>query len=309
MNIKDHVRKLRSPVEIGAFAAGMAMVPWLPRRSVVRLAAALGAAAYRMDGRSRRIAQANLRLALPGINAAGRENAVVRAAFQTMALTYLDLFWFARHSAARLRKHVAFDPSFNVIFRQSPVIAVCAHFGNWEAIGQAASLAGAPAVSVASPMRDKTLDRWLCGLRTRTGQQIVAREGAARRLLRALRNDQLVALLLDQNTRLSEGGIWMDFFGLPVPVSGIVELLAGRTGAAVVPVYGYPLANGDYRAVAGPVMSAADTGDDPGALTVALMHDLETRIRERPELWLWMYKRWKYIPPGMDSARYPFYAK
>lgn len=309
MNPKNLIRTLRSPIEVGAFAAGMSLVPWLPRRAVVRLARGLGGVAYRMDGRSRGVAQANLRLALPAIDAAGRVNAVARAAFQTVALTYLDLFWFARHGAARLRKHVTFDPSFQTVFDQSPLIAVCAHFGNWEVVGQAGSLAGAPAVSVAMPMRAKTLDRWLRRLRTATGQQIVARQGAARRLLRALRNEQRIALLLDQNTRLSEGGCWTPFFGLPVPVSGIVEFLARRTGIPAIPVYGYPRANGDYQAVAGPAMTATGVGEVPGALTGALMHDLETRIRERPELWLWMYKRWKYIPPGMDPGRYPFYAK
>ncbi len=309
MKTKQSLRILRSPIEIGAFAAGMALVPRLPRRAVLRLAATLGAAAFRLDRRSRSIAKANMRLAMPEIHEAGREDEMVRKAFQTIALTFLDVFWFARRPDVRLRRYVAFDPSYDGVFRNSPLIATCAHFGNWEIVGQASALAGASAVSVAASLRSETLDRWLRRIRTRNGLRIVARDGAARHLLRALREGERIALLLDQNTRIREGALWTPFFGLPVPVSGIVELLALRTGSPVVPVYGYPEPDGTYRAVAGQLLSAEQVGHAPGVLTAAVMRDLESRIRERPDLWLWMYKRWKYIAPETDASQYPFYAK
>ncbi len=302
-------RLVRQPLEIGAFLSGMALVPWLPRRAVLRLAGTLGDAAFCLDKRSRRIAQANLRAIFPAADGNGKTLSVVRQAFRTIALTYLDLYWFSRHSRSRLRRHVVFDPSFEGVFQNTPAIVVCAHFGNWEVVGLASGLAGAPALSVAAPLRNRVLNHWLHRLRTSTGQQNIPREGAARGLLRALRDGRRVALLLDQNTRIRRGGMWVPFFGLPVPVSRIVELLAARTGAPVISAYGYPAENGDYRAVAGPLLKSADTAQSPGSLTATLMQDLEARIRENPELWLWMYKRWKYVAPGADPGKYPVYAR
>ncbi len=296
-------RVLRSPFEIGAFMMARALIPWLPRAAVVRLAALLGAVAYGLDVRSRRVARANLRAVFPE---AFDENAL-REAFRVFVLTFLDLFWFSRHSAERLRRYVALAPSFDGYMHQTPVIAVCAHYGNWEVMGQAAALAGAPSVSVATPLRNPVIDRLVYGLRTRTGQHIIPRAGAVRGLLRTLRNGGRAALLLDQNTRLSEGGDWVPFFGLPVPVSGIVELLARRTGSPAIAVYAHLQADGSYLCEAGPLLHAADYPES-GSLTAALMRDLESRIRQKPGQWLWMYKRWKYIHPEFAAERYPFYA-
>lgn len=306
--MKKAVRIMRTPLETGVFTAGMALVPWLPRAAVLRLATILGAMAYRLDLRSRRIAMANLTMVYPDLCRNGAGIPILREAFRVFSLTSMDLFWFARRTPERLREYVLFDESFKTYFRHTSLIAVCAHFGNWEILGQAVALAGAPSVSVAASISNRMIDRRVRRLRSRTGQVIIPQEGAARGLLRALRDNRPVALLLDQNTRPREGGVWTPFFGLPVPVSGIVELLAARTGAPVLTVYGYPRADGRYLAMAGPLRHAVPVTDGHPTLTAALMGDLEERVSRDPGNWLWMYKRWKYIPPDADPRRYPFYA-
>ena len=74
--------------------------------------------------------------------------------------------------------------------------------------------------------------------------------------------------------------------------SPIVARLSQRTGAAVVPVFGEELPGGRYRVEALPPIRPA-AGEDDAALTGRYLATLEERVRERPELWLWLHRRWK----------------
>lgn len=298
--------RVRRRLEVLLAAGAVRVVPLLQRRTVLRVARAGGWLGYRVAWRARRIARANVRLAFGDALGDAETERIVRGAFETFALVMLDLFWFARDPVERIGRHVAFDESFRHYFDARPVIAAAAHFGNWEVMGQAAALAGHPCVSVAASLDNPRLDVMLAGWRSRTGQAIAFRDGAVRHLLKALREGGRVALVLDQNVRPAEGGVFVPFFGLPVAVSPAAAMLSGRTGAPVVMTFCLPDGQGGYRAAAEPLGRAADMGED--ALTAAIMAAIEKQIRRRPECWLWMYRRWKYIPPGGDAARYPFYA-
>jgi Kdo2-lipid IVA lauroyltransferase/acyltransferase len=132
-------------------------------------------------------------------------------------------------------------------------------------------------------------------------------------MLRILKNGGLVALLLDQNTQLNEGGVFVDFFGVPATVSAAGASLAYRTGTGIAFGFSIPDANGCYHIHLPPVINPPpyrrENADQATLeLTRQITRVYEDMIRAHPECWLWMYKRWKHIRPGDSRERYPFYS-
>jgi Kdo2-lipid IVA lauroyltransferase/acyltransferase len=306
MNVR---RACRQPVEWLLTALGWSVIPWLPRGAVTGLARGLGRMAWRLAAEPRRLARANVEAAYGGTLSPAAADAIVRAAFQSFALTLLDLFWFGVFARRRLARHVRYDASCAPCWREEgPWIFLTAHLGNWEVLGRAMAARGYPTASVAAPLKNPLVDRWVNRLRRATGQRIETRTGALRALLRALRGKQSVALLIDQNVPPARGGVYVDFFGLPAPITQAPAALARHTGAPLAFMICVHDGRGGYTVrmeVPGPV--AADADD--AAVTQHVAQVLENLIRATPGQWLWMYKRWKRIPPGADPARFPFYAQ
>ncbi|MBN1676774.1 MAG: lysophospholipid acyltransferase family protein [Kiritimatiellae bacterium] len=302
-------RKVRQVFETGFGLLCASVVPLLSRRAVRRLARAGGGLAFRLARRERRIALANLDVVF-GAGLSGPEKAAIaRGSFRTFALLLLDTFWFARDAAARLARYVRWDGSTAAYFSTKPCIVITAHLGNWEILGKALAARGAPTTSVAAPLRNAWMGRLLARFRSETGQQIVPRQGAMRALMKTLKAGERVGLLLDQNTKPAAGGVFVDFFGRKVPVSGAPAALALKLGVPLVFLFCLAAENGSYRIFAGPPLAADGGPRGTEAFTQEITRRIEEQVRRYPDQWMWMYKRWKYAEPGADLGRYPFYAK
>lgn len=305
MKLRRRIRQVGEALLIGL---GLITIPFLPRIAIVRMAMLAGGTGFRFARSMRRVARANLDLVYGESLTGEQKDAIGRQSFQTMALTLLDIFWFYRFTNRRLARWVTLDPSFEVCFAPGPIVAITAHFGNWEAMGQACASRGRSPVSVAAPLVNRLADAVLDRARRATGQVIVAQQGAVKELVRSLRDGQLVALLLDQNTHPREGGIFVPFFGRSVPVSRVPAALSLRTGAGLILAFCVPDSGGRYKAYARGPFGAGQSGGSEESATAFIMSGIENEIRANPGCWLWMYKRWKFVPEGEDAQSYPFYA-
>lgn len=303
---------LKNRAEYVLARAALAVLPRLSRRSILRLARILGLLAYCGSRHLRRVSLANLKVVLPERTQAERRR-ISRRSFTTFALVMLDTFWLARHTRERIADLVEFDPAFAPVLAPGPLVCISAHLGNWEVLGMSIAHRGRSLASVVAPLKNPRVDPLFNELRHETGQMMVPRQGAVRHLLKALRQGHKIALLLDQNTKPVEGGLFVDFFGLKAPVSSAAALLALRTGVPIVIGICLPTADGRYRA---PPLLHVDTGGLPQeqdqairALTQRIADGTARLVREHPEHWLSAYKRWKIRPEGEDAARYPFYTR
>ena len=288
----------------------------LPRRVVLRLAAVLGRAAYHLLPGWRRIGRENLRIvarrhAVP----AGAERILQRSCWH-FALTSLDMFWLERLGPANFLEHVVIDvaEARALAERQAagvPIILICLHHGNWELLSTVYSLLGVRMNVVMQPLKNPYLDALVRRRRGTEGQVLLDQRGSAGALLRGLGAGRCPALVIDQNIKPIHGGVWVEFFGLPVPMSRAVGTLAARAEAEVYGLYGFAEADGRYRIGIGwrhtppPRGPRERVADEVLAGAVAYM---ERTIARWPEPWLWMYKRWKYRYPGRESE-YPAYSK
>jgi KDO2-lipid IV(A) lauroyltransferase len=291
------------------FAGALRLLPLLPRRGIVALAGALGNLAWLLARRDRRVALANLDLAFGSSLSRGQKRLIARQVFRNFAQTVLDYFWFSRHRSERIARWVVMDDSVAFWFGKGALVAVTAHFGNWEILGQIAAIRGAPLHSVAKPVKNPAIDARVNRLREESGQRIIPRDGALKTLVKVLRENGVVALLLDQDTREAEGGVFVDFFGVPAPVSSAAASLASKFRVPILPAFCRHEGGGRYRCYAREaLLPEALQGLSAGEITARIARVLESEIRSDPGQWLWTYKRWKRRQPGVDAARYPFYA-
>jgi len=174
------------------------------------------------------------------------------------------------------------------------ILILTAHFGNWELLAAAHGLTGLPLSIVVRPLDHPSLDAVAARFRTRAGVELITKHDAVRDVLRALRRQRMVGILLDQNSTRSEG-VFVPFFGVPASTSKGLALIALRTGTPVVPVFLRREPDGRHRMEVGvPLAPPAD--GDVTAYTAMFNTAIEAAIRRAPEQWFWMHARWRTRP-------------
>jgi KDO2-lipid IV(A) lauroyltransferase len=183
------------------------------------------------------------------------------------------------------------------------VLGLTLHLGSFELMAKALPLHGVPLTLVARAMANRRLYAWLVRERTRTGAELIDREGAARDILRALRAGRLVEQMVDQYAKRKHG-VFAPLFGARCSTAASVALFARRTGAPVVPCYTHRLEPERNRIVCLPPLElpvGADRKIDVEAATARCNAALEQIIRSHPEQWMWAHRRFRHSPdlPGL----------
>jgi len=291
---------------------GLAVLPYWPRGMILAAARLAGTVGYWVAPGQRRITMANLDIAFGNRKSSAEKRRLAVNAFQTMALVFLDYFWFIRHTDERVLKYIIIDKSLSLYYPPPPAVVVTAHFGNWELLSRGMAAAGYKHEAVSAPLSNPAVDKIIISFRTTKNAKMIPMRGAVRGLLRALHNGIYIALLLDQNTKPRDGGIFVDFFGLPVPISTSAAILAERVNVPIGSLFCMVQWSGKYLIYSLPLIRTANapaTADSVRDLTQKIAAVFQQEIEKHPEQWMWMYKRWKHIKPGRPAGDYPFYSK
>ena len=276
----------------------------MPPRATYAVAFALGSLAYYCWPRGRRSMHANYRRVLPSMPASARRSAS-RRSLVNYCKYLADFIRFPRLTPQAMVEAVEGEARFEglnrVLERGKGAVIVCMHFGNWDLGAGAAAARGYPLTVIAETFEDARLDAMVMGARQRLGMNIVKMEKAGPSLLRALKSNGLLALLIDRPT--PGDGVKVTFFGEEVEVPAGPARIALRTGAAVVPT---AFARIDPRRPE--VMALCDfevspelTGEsqqDIRVLTQAIMDSHERFIRQYPDQWYMFRPMWGREPAG-----------
>jgi len=312
-SFKQIRRALRQPFETGGYKLVKLLVPLLPRFAVVGVANLAGYFVALLPLREKRIGLANLDAVFGDTKSPAEKRRIVSASFRSFTLTMMDLFWFSRNPEKRIRQHVEITPEFARFFEDKPHLLLTAHFGNWEFIAQASALHGIDLASIAAPAKNKAINRILVEQREKTGQTIIPQKGALRTLVARLRGNGKVGFVLDQNTPEKEGGIVVDFLGIPTPVSSAPAALAYRTGTEILFGFCIPRHGGKYLLYSPGTLrppayeKGADSTVIARELTQQILDRISAEIRKHPEYWLWSYRHWRREPGKTYPENYPDY--
>ncbi len=268
-------------------------------RAVLAGGVALGRAFYLFDAGHRRLAVQNLQHAFP-LRSKRECRQISRRMFEHFGRLLMVLLKFSTMTPQQMLAIVEFDGEDRVRVahaRGRGVLLFTGHFGFWEINALVHALQIAPISVLARPLDNPLLHDLLERVRCSTGNSVIYRRGAIRRVLRALASNQAVAVLIDQHMQ-SADAVYVDFFNRPAATTSALAALAIKTGAVVVPVFALPLPGGRFRMVyEHPV--EPPSGDDEAAireLTQRCTDVLEMYVRRYPELWLWMHRRWRDVP-------------
>jgi KDO2-lipid IV(A) lauroyltransferase len=287
---------VRDRIEDWLIATVTAVVRVLPWSVVGAAGSALGLVFYVLDAPHRRIALGNLATALP-IRRPSVRRAIGRGVFAHFGRLLLELLKFSTLSPTRMLARVEFegDEHARQAYAQGRgVFFFTGHFGFWEVCGIVHALRLAPIGLLARPLDNPLLNERLERMRECTGNTVIYRRGALRRVLRMLEANQGVAVLIDQHTHEPDA-VRVEFFNRPAATTSSMAALALRTGAAVIPVFAVPTGSGRYRMIYEHAVDAPGPASTDPVLeyTQRCTDVLEMYVRRYPDLWLWMHRRWR----------------
>jgi KDO2-lipid IV(A) lauroyltransferase len=293
---------LRNAVEYCLATAALKSLEYAPRAIADVLARIYVRLLDRAIPRLRRVAERNLAFALPELMAPRRAE-IIDGVFASIARILVCFAKFPSIRRDNVDQWIRLEGGehFEAALRPGRgVLFATAHLGNWELSAFAHALMSAPMSVLVRPLDNPRIDALVERRRALTGNRPIGKKDFARSILKALAANQAVGILIDQNESI-ESGVFVDFFGVKACASPGFARFAAHSGAAVIP--GFALWNAAERRYVLRFYPAVPITGDAATDTQALHRILEQVIRQYPDQWLWIHRRWKTRPPG-DAPLY-----
>ncbi|MDP9055212.1 MAG: lysophospholipid acyltransferase family protein [Acidobacteriota bacterium] len=292
--------RIRDAAEAGGARLLLRALEVFPRPAADRLGLYSARLLDRAVPRLRRIADRNLTFAYPGSDALWRAQTIdgVFASIGRLLVSFARFPGITKANAADWIRYEGFEHYREAKERGKGVLFATAHLGNWELSAYAHALLTEPMNVVVRPLDNLSLDDIVEARRGLSGNKLLSKRDFARSILQALRKNEPVGILVDQNSS-AENGAFVPFFGMPACANLTFAKLAARSGAVVIPGFAvWSESEGRYILRFYPAVEiTGDAVED----TRRIQNAIERAIRETPEQWLWIHRRWKTRPEGGKS--------
>jgi Kdo2-lipid IVA lauroyltransferase/acyltransferase len=275
----------------------------LPRPLARAVGIGVGRVTYLLHGKLRRVGMRNLGMAFPEKSTRERRK-ILRGVFTSLGRQLAEVCLFPRYTCENVSRVVIYDGYKN--FQQAAkrgkgVLFLTGHLGGWELSAFAHALYGHPLHFVMRPLDNPYLDHMVRDYRTMHGNIPILKDNPVRELLRAMKEGATVGILMDTNM-MPPQGVFVNFFAIPACTPSGLARIALRTDAAVVPGFTvWDPALRKYRLRFDPALELVRTGDNEAdilANTQLFTDVIEDFVRQYPDQWLWVHRRWKTRPPG-----------
>ena len=270
------------------------------KKRALRISNFLGKILFKIAKKHREIALDNLTYAFGHEKQFQEIEEIARQVFINLVKIVFEIAWSLHLKESQFTQHFKIDGYHNIknaYQKGRGVLALTAHFGNWELLTIIASMIKFPINIVVRPLDFKPLDHFIFNLRTRYGGKIIPKERSIHAIIKSLNRGEMGALLMDQNVDWYEG-VFVDFMGHRACTSKGLALFALKTEAPVVPVFMIREKSG-LRAEFEPEIVTVKTGDrqkDIETNTQEYNRVIENFIRLYPDQWFWIHQRWKTKP-------------
>lgn len=315
------LKKIRWSIEYIVIASVWRLLRFFPWWMMRGTAWSLGFLLHLLPS-GRNLVRANIRAAMPELPEK-EVRRIARRSFDNIMWNLVEYFWLLGNEK-RIRQFYTVPEDtlqefLEKVKNKQQVIFVTPHMGSWEATGLICPFyAGMNLAAIAKPVRNPYLNKLLnSGNRESTkGLKIIFSKGAMRASIQALKEGWSIGTLIDQNTRVRDGGVFVNFFGLPVPSSTAPAVLKSYCSQKNIPceIYfalGLRTEEGKILCNVRPLKKKFEEYASHEEILQELMDLSEEFIRKYPDQYLWMYKRFQYIPEDATPeqiSRYPRYA-
>jgi KDO2-lipid IV(A) lauroyltransferase len=292
---RTHMKKLMYLLSYAILRATCFVLTLLPLNFSYGLAKFLGNFAYHILRLRRRVVMDNLHTAFAREMPEAQIKEIAAESYRQIGMSFVELL-----VAPKLQEqiqHILEPKHFSLIQRSlhegKGLITVSGHLGNWELQGAAAATAMSQPFTVAAVQQSNPfINRFITRRRNDMGMQVAGTKEAMKLLLRALRNKQAIGLVADQNA--GRNAVFVDFFGKSAATHPGPAQLALKFGAPMLVGAAIRTGPGQFKILSQQVEINAD--DTVETLTQRHVKILEGFIRQHPEQYFWLHRRWKTRP-------------
>ena len=274
------------------------LVRCLPRRPAMRFGRMMGALSRWLQPRRVRIARENLRRALPDKPDSEREELLTEI-FSHLGVSFVEMLRLDLYSGRQdLDRYFSFEGIEHlneVLALGRGGIMLTGHVGFWEAGAFFLPLLGIEAGFVAKPIRNPLVDAYFARMRTSNGCYLINSRKGARRIVKALQSNHLVATLIDQHTRPKEA-VKVPFFGRPAYTTPVVAQIAMKLRTPILPSFVYRNDDGRYTVRFEPLIfldPGNNSEEDIFRNTALLSECIERAVKRELGQWFWVHRRWR----------------
>jgi Kdo2-lipid IVA lauroyltransferase/acyltransferase len=295
------VRRLKNAAIGGLTGGALWVVGRCSLDQALRLGDRIGALLYLLLRTPRRLAHEHLRLAFGDeLTPAAREH-LARASFINIARSFCELAKIDE-IRARMDEYVEVEGWEHLQAALAPgrgAVAITGHIGNWELLAACVAWKGVHVAAMARRIYAERLNELLVDFRARQGVETILREhpNSARKILKALKNNAVLAMLIDQDTHTPS--VSVPFFSRLARTPAAAAALAVRRDLPALAVFIHRRPQGGHCITFSPPIDTERSGDsqaDIRALTRGFSIALETQIRRNPAEWVWWHRRWRRPP-------------
>jgi KDO2-lipid IV(A) lauroyltransferase len=245
----------------------------------------------------RRTAERNLSFALPELDTAQKRK-LIDGTFRSVGRLLLALARAPRIRPDNVGDWISYQglEHYQAAKRAGKgVLVATAHLCNWELSAYTHAWMTEPMHVMVRPLDNPLIDELVERRRVLSGNQLIYKKDAARNVLKALRNNAAVGILIDQNASPAEG-VFVNFFGVEACANAAFAKFAYHSGARVIPGFAFWIEpHKRYLLRFYPeIPMSGDLIED----TQRIHSFLETVIRQYPDQWMWIHRRWKTRPDG-----------
>ena len=292
-------------LEYAGARVGLGLMGLLPRSVAVHLGIFFIKTASYVLRRVRKTGMRNLEIAYPEKTAAERKQ-ILDGTFENLGRVLGEVSQLGKYSARDLARMVDFDVETAALYQEHKAggggaVLATGHMGNWEMLVFAFSALYDPISYMARPLDNPKIESMLTKLRTRFGNTPINKNNSANLAISVLRNGGSLGILSDVNAH-ERVGVFVPFFGVPACTPVGAAIMAIRSNSFIFPVVCvWEKTTARYKLIHGKRIAPSNTGDrkrDIVETTAAYTAELEKMIRQYPEQWMWIHKRWKTRPPG-----------
>ena len=278
----------------------------------MRIARFIGSLLYTFSNKRRRTGRINLNIAFGNSKSSSEKNRILKASIIQLVISTLQMVWVGINTEERVKflideKPEGLDILNSCLEQGKGVFFLTAHYGNWEVMGiNHGYLDTCTLYSIARKMDNPFLEKFIVNMREKSGSKILYRDQSPIKIIRALKNNAGVAIMVDQN--ISKGGVFVDFFGMKAATTRAIHQLGYKNEIPVIPMFCYPNSEGKYKIIYGPELQyqkSDDKENDILIMTGKCKEFLESVIRKNPEHWMWIHRRWKTRPKD-EEDKFPY---
>ena len=279
-----------------------ALAQRLPARPLYAFAVAMGEVGYVLWTAKRRIAKHNFSIVLGRPTTDRQVAQVARRSFRNFAKYLIEIMRFPALGAADFERLVTVQGSEHLrdaLAHGKGVIFVSIHFGNFE-LGGARIADGVPLNVIADELENQRLMDLLVGNRAHKNITLLTPDGAAKKVLHALRRNEMVGLMMDLGPRAQAfDNVEAEFFGTPTAFPAVAASLARVSGAPIVVAVAVRQRDNTFTGIALPpifVERTKQAADDVQRATQAIARGLEGFVERWPDQWYIFRPMWPPVP-------------